>query len=500
MKSGSSRVPLAPTGCRMSLLVLENSQVTESRTNTILALLALTLAVGTNMLPFSPSQAASLDAATVDEFPNSEVSRLTATGLGKFSHGDFAGAANEFSKAISINPKKGELFLQRGLSRLEGEDYTNALVDFNTAYELDKPNRVHVLICRGRTLAALGKNTEALADLDKAIEMEPKIPLSYINRADVYLSEGEDERAIRDLEHALKLDPEQAKAYLVRARYYKKRKENELALKDFNTAVKLDSNLIDFEKGPDCHTTRELREHFSKSLKLKSDMTAEMVERGMAMERAGEYLGAIKEFTDAISDSPDSLEAYRWRANVYMHMSAFSHAIDDLTSAIAISPDDASLYALRGKAYLEIGKMDHSILDYTKAIAIGKDSLSGLYEARGLVYSRIGNSDKAIADFSKSIELDPKASTAYADRGLEYLLKNQHQQALTDFSASIERGHDLAVSYKFGGQCRHALGDVKGAIADLEKAGQIYKEHNDLFGSRQVEKLILNWKKEPGKT
>lgn len=484
----------------MCQIVLENSQVTKLGTNLILALLALTLAVGSSTLVNGRAFAAPLDQATVEEFPGSEVSRLTATGLGKFSHGDFGGAANEFSKAISINPKKGELFLQRGLSRLEGEDYKNALVDLNTAYELDKQNRVHVLICRGRTFAALGKNKEALADLDKAIEMEPKIPLSYINRADVYLSEGRDEHAIADLEQALKLDPEQAKAYLVRARYHKKRQENELALKDFDKAVSLDSNLIEHEVGPDAHTSKELREHFSKSLKLKSDMTAEMVERGMAMERAGEYLGAIKEFTNAISDSPDSLEAYRWRANVYMHMSAFSHAIEDLTKGISISPDDASLYALRGKAYLEIGKTDHSVLDYTKAISLGKDSLSGLYEARGLVYSRVGDSDKAIADFSKSIELDPQHSTAYADRGLEYLLKGRHQDALQDFSASISRGYDLAVSYKFGGQCRHAMGDVKGAIGDLEKAGQMYKEHNDLFGCRQVEKLINNWKKEPSKT
>ena len=483
----------------MCLLVLENSQVTKFGLDKNIMLLAVTLAVGTTALSFEGSFAAALDPATVEEFPESEVSRLTATGLGKFSHGDFEGAANEFSKAISVSPKKGELFLQRGLARLEGEDYKNALVDLNTAYELDKADRVHVLICRGRAFAALGKSNDALADLDKAIEMEPKIPLSYINRADVYLSEGRDEHALADLEHALKLDPEQAKAYLVRARYYKKKKENALALKDFNTAVKLDSSLIDHTVGPDSRTSRELREHFSKSMKIKSDMTAEMVERGMAMERAGEYLGAIKEFTNAITGSPDSLEAFRWRANVYMHMSAFSHAIEDLTKAIEISPDDASLYALRAKAYLEIGKVDHSILDYTKAIALGKDSLSGLHEARGLVYSRIGDSDKAIEDFSKSIQLEPQHSTAYADRGLEYLLKNRYQDALSDFTASIDRGHDLAVSYKYGGQCRHALGDVKGAIADLEKAGQLYKEHNDLFGSRQVERLVATWKKEPGK-
>src|SRR6185295_1319287 len=78
------------------------------------------------------------EAATVDQFRNSEVERLTADGLGRFSQGDFKGAITEYTNAININPKRGGLFLQRGLTYLELENYNAALSDLNQAYELDK--------------------------------------------------------------------------------------------------------------------------------------------------------------------------------------------------------------------------------------------------------------------------------------------------------------------------------------------------------------------------
>ncbi|MBX9686273.1 MAG: tetratricopeptide repeat protein [Candidatus Obscuribacterales bacterium] len=443
------------------------------------------------------STPSTVDAPTAKSFPESEVERLTATGLGKFSQGDFQGAVSEFTNAIKINPKRGGLYLQRGLAQLEQENFSAALGDLDTAYELDKGNRLAVLVCRGRAYLGLKKYDAAMADLNTAIAEDPKFVLAFISRADANLAQAKDDEALSDLEQALSLDPKQPKAYLLRARYYKRKNKNELALKDFNTAVSLDSSFLDREYGTPSQAEVELRDHFAKSLKLgkKKELSAQLIERGMAAERSGEYLEAIREFTDAISDTPDSLEAYKWRASVYMHMSYFDRAIIDLNHAIEITPKDANLYALRAKAHLETGQGEKAIADYSKAIELSNKPLASLFEARGLVYSRLGKSSEAIIDFGKSIELDPSASTAYADRGLEYIVHKRYQDAIADFSNSIERGQDLAVCFKFRGQSKNYIGDKKGAVADLEKAAQLYKNQNDLFGSRQVEKMIVELKK-----
>jgi tetratricopeptide (TPR) repeat protein len=105
----------------------------------------------------------------------------------------------------------------------------------------------------------------------------------------------------------------------------------------------------------------------------------------------------------------------------------------------------------------------------------------------------------AIADFTRSIEIDPAGAAAYADRGLEYKVQKRYKEAVFDFTQSIEHGQDLALSYKFRGKGKYYLGDCKGAVADLGKAAQLYKSQNDLFGHRQVEKMIDECKKGPDK-
>lgn len=450
----------------------------------------------------STSPPSRVDGPTVNTFPASEVDRLTAAGLGRFSQGDFVGAVAEFTNAIKINPKRGGLYLQRGLTLLELEKFEDALSDLDKAYELDKANRNAVLVCRGRAYTGLKQYDKALSDLNSAIETDPKFVLAFISRADCELSKGDKEKAINDLEQALLLDPKQPKAYLLRAKYFKQLNKNTEALRDFNTAVALDSTFLDKDYGPESQEEKELRDHFAKSLKLgkKQDVAAQLIERGMAAERSGEYLEAIREFTTALEDDPDGLEAYKWRASVYMHMNAFTNAIEDLDKALSISPKDSNLLALRAKAHLAIGQSDKAIADYTRAIEHADSPVSTLFEARGLVFSRLGRSNEAIKDFGKSIELDPMGSTAYADRGLEFIVKKQYKEAISDFNYSIERKQDLPVSYKFRGQSKKYLGDPKGALMDLEKAAQLYKEQNDLFGSKQVERMIDEVKRSNNKS
>jgi len=441
-----------------------------------------------------PSKALKPDQTTVADFPGSEVERLTAAGLGRFSQGDFAGAVEEYSNAININPKRGGLYLQRGLTYLELEKFEDALSDLNKAYELDKANKTAILVCRGRALSGLGKFDRALTDLDSAISEDPRFVLAYISRADTYLSKGEDDKALDDLNRALALDPKQAKAYFLRARYFKNKNNRELALKDFNMAVSLDSSFLDHDYGQ-TETDRELRDHFTRELKLHKGPTAHLVERGLLFERNGEYVEAIRALTDAITDSPDSLEAYKWRASVYMHMSSFDDAIADVNNALALSPDDASLHATKAKAYLELGQSEKAIAEYSRAVELSASPPASLFEARGLVYSRLGRSDDAIADFSRAIKIDPTGVGAYTERGLENLVLRNYKDAVADFSTSISRGQNLAISYKFRGECKSYMNDAKGALVDLEKAAQLYKAENDLFGCRQLERMIADLKK-----
>jgi tetratricopeptide (TPR) repeat protein len=62
----------------------------------------------------------------------------------------------------------------------------------------------------------LRKYTEALADLNKSIELEPEDPDAYSNRAFTYAQLGQFEEAQKDVEKAISLDVENATPYFAR--------------------------------------------------------------------------------------------------------------------------------------------------------------------------------------------------------------------------------------------------------------------------------------------
>ncbi|MBY0546602.1 MAG: tetratricopeptide repeat protein [Candidatus Obscuribacterales bacterium] len=441
-----------------------------------------------------------LSANTPDDqppFAESEVERLQAEGLGKFSQANFAGAINDYTDAIKLAPTRGVLYLQRGLARIEEGLFDLALADLDKALEFDKPNSLAISICRGKAHFGLKNYERALDDFSSAIKSDPKASLAFIGRAEAYLALGEDDKSLRDLERALKLDPAQPHAYFLRAQVFKRKNMKDQAIEDLHKAVELDKAYL--AKDKDLNVARtDTGDNLAEIIKLNgkhSAIATKLIGRGLDLERAGDHLSAIKEFTDAILASPDSLEAYKWRAELYMSMSSFELARDDLSRAIEITPADARLHALRAKANLELGYCDESIKDYSQAIDLSAGGApASLYEARGLVYSRHGNSEKAVADFSKAIAIEPTTSGAYLDRGLEHIVQKNYAAAIEDFTASIKNGKDTTVCYKFRGQAKRALGDKTGALEDLEKAAALYEKDRDLFGSKQVAKLIARIK------
>ena len=85
----------------------------------------------------------------------------------------------------------------------------------------------------------------AIADLNKAIELEPDNPTIYHNRAYIYLNTDQLYEAIADESKAIELDASYALAYYNRGIVYYNIGEIDLAIADLNKAIELsdDSDL-----------------------------------------------------------------------------------------------------------------------------------------------------------------------------------------------------------------------------------------------------------------
>ncbi len=132
----------------------------------------------------------------------------------------------------------GWAYNRRGEVRVKDGREGEALSDFEAAVRLGGAWRaVHN---RGVSYAAAGRLPEALADFDRTIELNPRYPNAFLNRAELRYQMGEFAAAVEDYTKALKLGEPDAAAYNGRGHALYRLERFGDALRDYGEAVKLD--------------------------------------------------------------------------------------------------------------------------------------------------------------------------------------------------------------------------------------------------------------------
>ena len=184
-------------------------------------------------------------------------------------------------------------------------------------------------------------------------------------------------------------------------------------------------------------------ERYSYAIELDPNFGPAYFNRGIAYEEKKEYDKAIRDFTEAIELSPDSVvraSSYASRGGAYMHKKEYDKAFKDFTEAIKLNPTNN--YGLRGSAYNRIGEYDKAIGDLSRAIELNPDRANP-YAYRGFAYNHKGEYDKAILDCNKAIKLDPKNNSAYVNRGIARLHLEEWESARSDLTTAKNMGMDI---------------------------------------------------------
>ena len=103
------------------------------------------------------------------------------SGNEKADKGDYYGAIFDYTKAIEIDPKDADAYVNRGYSLRMLKDYDSAIVDFNKALTIDQ-NNVTAYNNLAWTKRMINDNYGAIFDATKAIEIDPNYSNPYLNR------------------------------------------------------------------------------------------------------------------------------------------------------------------------------------------------------------------------------------------------------------------------------------------------------------------------------
>jgi adenylate cyclase len=136
--------------------------------------------------------------------PNHAESHLSLATIKFFHNWDFDGAEISLNKALSLCLNSSHINQVHGWFLIAKGDFISAIEKMEQAVMLD-PLSLPLMSNLADAYSFAGRFTEALAQYDRIIEMDPSYRRGFEGRGMIYLATGENEKAVKDFEQYHKL-------------------------------------------------------------------------------------------------------------------------------------------------------------------------------------------------------------------------------------------------------------------------------------------------------
>jgi Flp pilus assembly protein TadD len=224
-----------------------------------------------------------------------------------------------------------------------------------TAYWRDSESLwTHTLACTsdnriahynlGVVFAQQGRTKEAIAQLQKALAIEPDYAEPHFDLGNIFLQQGRIEEAIAYYQKALTINPDDADIHNNLGNVFLQQGRMDEAISSYQKALAINPNYAEAHNN-----------------------------LGKAFRQQGRLEEAITHFQKALTIKPDYAEIHNNLGVVFAQQGRTKEAIAQLQKALAIEPDYAEAHYNLGNAVLQQGHMDEAIAHFQKALTMKPD-------------------------------------------------------------------------------------------------------------------------------
>jgi len=260
--------------------------------------------------------------------------------------------------------------LDQALSRQQKGELEGAEAGFRAVLETD-PDHPDALVLLGALLQKTKRATEAVALIERAIEVAPKkgrapdpswrVALSFAKR-----DAGDSEGALEEIETLLKLSPGTKELVFLRAELLQRLERHDEAIEDYqkflgqvaNSSQALNNLGISLKA---VGRLKEAHEAYQKALELRPNYTQAMVNVGEMFSDMGQMEAAIAQFRRAVSLDPDDRKAENALVDA-LHMGDQAGEAERLAEKIyQRDPEDPQAMIQLGNIRMVMGKRGDAV-------------------------------------------------------------------------------------------------------------------------------------------
>ncbi|XP_061234816.1 tetratricopeptide repeat protein 13 isoform X5 [Neopsephotus bourkii] len=222
--------------------------------------------------------------------------------------------------------------------------YDEAIRHFSTMLQ-EEPELVSAIYGRGIAYGKKGlhdmKNAElALFELSRVISLEPDHPEVYEQRAEILSPLGRISEALSDLTKAIQLQPS--------ARLYRHRGTLYFISEDYATA----------------------HEDFQHSLELNRHQPIAMLYKGLTFFHRGLLKEAIESFKEALKQKADFIDAYKSLGQAYRELGNFDAATESFQKALLLNQNHVQTLQLKGMMLYHHGSLDEALKNFKRCLQL----------------------------------------------------------------------------------------------------------------------------------
>jgi tetratricopeptide (TPR) repeat protein len=374
-------------------------------------------------------------------------------------------AIQAFTKALNLGANTFEVFNGRGEAFMERNEIELALNDFNNALELNRSNPA-ILSNMGHVMANFTRDFEsAIRHLDDALALRDD-PRDYRDRGLAHAQLREFDESLADLKKAIEIEPGNHENYSTEAQVYLLQEEYEKALEPLTLAIE--------KYQPEKRTDPEV---FINGYLLRAELNRKLASELDDPDARQQYYEAVirdaNTLLDKFVDNPVYVNfvgmAYHRRGMAQRMLEQFSDAIDSFTRAIqkasgTDAPYLSEAYLRRGICWYYQGYTDLARGDFETAGATG----SGFQDPRiplwiGFTYHTEGEYRRAINFYGEAAAKKADFPLAYVNRGRAYVSLKDYDKAIQSFNHAVRVEPSNAENYYLVGMAQSSAGEFEKA-------------------------------------
>ncbi len=265
---------------------------------------------------------------------------------------EWSEARGEFEKAIAADPAFAPARIHLGVLLRTQRDIAGSISALNAAAGL-APNNGSAQLELGRSLAAAGRDEDALPHLEQAVQLDSSLPGSEAELAMALQRLGRQQEAVPWFEKAIEREPHNSSAL---------------------------TNL------------------------------------GLALTLTGKAKDSLPYFQRALADDPKDAVVEKDLGVAHLQLSAFDEAISDFQAALVLDPIDPQLHYDLGLVYKLKDRPNDAVAELGRAEQLDPALQDPPYTL-GILLMQMGKLDDAVVELEKAARLRPDSGDAWAILG-----------------------------------------------------------------------------------